>query len=63
MTEGNHSWIVVCEYDGSFDHVYFGPFATEDEAETWMNDQPDDEDMTDMFVACMNHPSTSDNRE
>jgi hypothetical protein len=62
MTD-NNSWIVVYEYSDSYDNIFFGPFATALEAETWMNEQPDDEDLIDMFVACMNHPSTSDNRE
>lgn len=60
MTETLHSYIVVYEYD--FDELmFFGPFPTMEAAETWMNEQPDDEDLMDMWVATMNSPELSDN--
>jgi hypothetical protein len=60
MTETLHSYIVVYEYD--FDELmFFGPFSTMEAAETWMNEQPDDEDLMDMWVATMNSPELSDN--
>jgi hypothetical protein len=62
MPETLHSYIVVCEYD--FDElVFFGPFASMLEAETWMNEQPDDEDVFEMWVATMNSPNLSDNNK
>jgi hypothetical protein len=60
MTDNLHSYIVIYEYD-SDETVYFGPFPTMQEAEDWMNEQPDDEDVMDIWVAVMNSPETSDN--
>ena len=52
--KADHTWIVICEYDTD---VFFGPFATLYEAKVWMNSQPDDEDLMDMYAVCLNNPS------
>jgi|688.fasta_scaffold22638_10 hypothetical protein len=54
---GTHagSWILVHTYEDGTVHI--GPFTTEGEAMTFMNDWPDDEDMTDdPFIAPLNSP-------
>lgn len=60
MTKSLHSYIAVCRYDNGI-KTYFGPFHSILEAETWINNQPDDEDLMEMWVATMNSPELSDN--
>ncbi len=58
-------WIVRGEFDegrGWKEVVNFGIFSSEEEAVTWMNNYPDDENMLDMSVECVG-PHTLANGE
>ena len=39
---------------------YFGPFETEEAAEQWLNDRPDDPELVDGFIYTMNAPKVHD---
>jgi hypothetical protein len=49
------NWIVRALYDND-DIVYHGPFHSEAAAQTWMDTQPDDEEMMEMDAFWMNTP-------
>ena len=49
-------WILVNEM--ADDTVFVGPFATEEEAHAYMESWPEDEDLTEQYIAPLNDPST-----
>jgi len=54
-------WIVRSIEDNVEDgqrHFFYGPFATKEEAESFMDDAPDNEDLVEMDGYYMNPPSS-----
>jgi hypothetical protein len=54
-------WIVRSIEDNVEDgqrHFFYGPFATKEEAQSFMDDAPDNEDLVEMDGYYMNPPSS-----